>query len=160
THAIHRRSGGRESHPLRNLNPLADALVVGNHKIPPPAAAELADDGGMRPLKHIHDFPVRPPISFQALNADGAAVTMHGPLGFFFAQVDIALDPGHRLIGNQKAIAVAVHGQAPVDQARRFFLLRMATLQMAFGMRRHDSFYSEKAYGPELFPAHGTSGDS
>src|SRR4051812_11191882 len=123
-----------------------------NHIIAAPAHPKFAHDAAVRPLHDIDDLAVRAPIALQALDAKSHAIAMHGAVGVFFPQVDIALQSGHRLFGRHEPVAVAMHTQTPVNQSRRFLLLRVSPLQVTFRMWRHDSFYSEKAYGSEDRP--------
>ena len=90
-HAVDGHAAGRNRHALGNLDPLADALVVRDHIIAAPAHAKLAHDAAVRPLHHLDDFAVRAPVALQALDAERHAVAVHGAVGVFFAQVDVAL---------------------------------------------------------------------
>ena len=62
-----------------------------DHEIAALAHAELAHDAGVRALHHLHDFAVRAPVALHALDADRHAVAVHGAVGVFLAQVDVAL---------------------------------------------------------------------
>ena len=90
-HAVDGPTAGGNRHALRNLDPLANALVMRNHIIAAAAHAELAHDAAVRPLHHLHDFAVRAPVALQALDAKRHAVAVHGAVGVFFTQVDVAL---------------------------------------------------------------------
>src|SRR5271154_7363245 len=89
--AVYRSTSGRDRHALRNLNPLADTLVMRDHEISAAAYPKLAHNTGVRPLHYLHDFAVCPPVALQTLDADRHAVAVHGAIGVFLAQVDIAL---------------------------------------------------------------------
>src|SRR5450759_4522027 len=103
-HAVYGHSAGGDRHSLRNLDPLADALVVRDHEIAAAAHAELAHDAGVRPFQHLHDFAVGTPVALQALDADRHAVPVHGPLGVLLAQVDVAFQAGHGLFRSHEPI--------------------------------------------------------
>ncbi len=88
----------------------------------------------VRALHHLHDFAVCAPVSLQPLDADRYTVAVHGAVGVFFTQVDVAFESRHRLFRSHKPVAVAMHAQPPVNQARRFLLLRVAPLEVTFRM--------------------------
>jgi len=58
--------------------------------------------------------------AFDAPDAHGHAVAVHGPLGLVFPDVDIALDAGNRLVRDHERITVAMNAEAALNQAAGF----------------------------------------
>ena len=98
------------------------------------ADAEFADDGLVRAARHLGDFALGFAIAvIQARDAHGHAVAMHGAFAFFLGQVDVALDAGDGLIGDDKAEAVAMDAEASFNQGSAGLLGR--TARLSTGMR-------------------------
>ena len=102
-------------HAFRNLDPLADPLVMRRHEIPALANAKLAHHGLMRAAQHLHDLAVGAPIPFDARDANHHAIAVHRGLRRFARDVNVPAQAFDRMVGNQKPVAVAVH----VQPARR-----------------------------------------
>ena len=83
-----------------------------HHILPAPANAEFADHGQVRALQHLDDFAIGASAGFDACDADHHAVAVHGFFSRFRRQEHIALDAFEGTVGNQEAVAVAVHVHA------------------------------------------------
>ena len=99
---------GRERHPVRNLDPLPDAVVVRDHEVAVAANAELAHNRRMRALEHAQDLAVRAAVRFDAADARHHAIAVHGAPGVFLGNVDVALQAGDRHIRRDEGEAVAM----------------------------------------------------
>ncbi len=106
------RSAARKFHAIGNIDPLVDPAIGGNHVAAAAADFELTDHRGVGALQHLDDFAIGAPTGLDARNSDDHAVAVHGALGLFRRKEDIACDPLHRALGDQEAVAIAVHLQA------------------------------------------------
>jgi len=105
----------RQLHPFRNFDPLANAIVMRDHVISTPSNAKLAHDRRMGALHYLHNFAMRAAVALDTFDADGHAVAIHGTLGVFLVDVNIAAQSFDRLIWNHEAVAVPMHAEPPVD---------------------------------------------
>ena len=103
----------RNLQPLGDLDPLLDAPIVGDHELPAAANPEFTHHGGVRALEHLDDFAVRAPARLDPPDAHHHPVAVHGLLRRFRRDEDVPRHPRRRLVGNQKAVAIAVHIQSP-----------------------------------------------
>jgi len=73
---------------------------------------ELANDRRMGALQDFDDFAIGAAIGLDTRNADDYSIAMHGLLGRFGRDENVAGDAGDRGVGDEKAVAVAVHIEA------------------------------------------------
>ena len=66
----------------------------------------------MRPLQHFDDFAIGAAAGFDAGDAHQNAVAVHGFTDALRRQKHVALNAFERLVGNQEAVAVAMHVEA------------------------------------------------
>ncbi len=67
--------------PVGDLDPLLDAVVVGDDEVAVAAGAELADHGGVGALEDADDFAVGAAVAAGVRDADHDAVAVHGRVG-------------------------------------------------------------------------------
>ena len=106
------RAGRRRLQPGRNLDPLLYAFVVGRHEVAVGAHAELADAGWVRACQDSNDLALGPAVGAGASDAYQNAVAVHGVVGGAGGNEDVAAQALTREIGNQEAVAIAVHLEA------------------------------------------------
>ena len=80
-----------------------------DHEHAAAADAELAHHGRMRALEDLDDFAIGAATGFDAGDAHHHAVAVHGLLRGIRGDVDIARNAFDRALGNQEAVAIAVH---------------------------------------------------
>src|ERR1019366_2429999 len=99
--AVHRGGpGGREFHAVGDLDPLVDPVVGGHHVAAAAADFELADHGGVSALQHLDDIAVGAAAGLDARDAHDHAVAVHGLLGRFRGDEDVAVDARNRTFGD------------------------------------------------------------
>ena len=81
------------------------------------AVVKGANHRGIAPAEHPQDAAFSAPVLLLATEFDQHLVAMHGAANGLRVDVDVAAD-GAALprVGNDEAVTVAVHGQAPGDQ--------------------------------------------
>src|SRR6185295_7745062 len=123
-HAVYGCLAGGKRDILRDLDPLLDAIFVGNHKESRPANLKLAHHREMRPPQHTHNLAVRLAVTLNAGNARDHTITVHRACSRVLGDIDVALEAGHGHIRNHEAVTVAVdvelpHGELAADAGRR-----------------------------------------
>ena len=106
-------AGRRKFHTFGNLDPLLDALILRHDVLAAAADAEFAHHGGMRALQYFYDFAVGAAAGFDAGDAHHHPVAVHRLFRRFGRDENVSRDAFERPLGNQKAVAVAVHVEAP-----------------------------------------------
>ena len=112
-HAIHGHLPRGQRHIFGNLDPLADAIVVGHHEVTGAPDAELADHREMRAAQHAHDLAIGLSIALDAGDPRDHAVAVHRAGSGFLGNIDVAAQAGNGHFGNHEAVAVAVHVEPP-----------------------------------------------
>ena len=107
--AVDRRAGGRELHPLGDLDPLLDAVVVRDHVLAAAPDAEFAHHRGMGALEHLDNLAIRAAVRFDARDADHHAVAVHGRFRGFARDENVSRNAFHGPVGNQESVTVPVH---------------------------------------------------
>ena len=113
TDAVGRFVNGRDLHAFGNFEPLLNAVIGRDDEVAAVFDAELANDGDVCAAEDFGDLAfgtTLPPA--QAGDADDGAVAMHQFAGFVGREKDIAGDVGKGLVGDEKAEAVAMDGDA------------------------------------------------
>jgi hypothetical protein len=110
--AVNYRTGGRDFHTLRNLDPLADPLVVRHHKLASATDPELSHHGGMGSLQNLHDLAIGAAIRLDAGDVYHDPVAVHRLLGAFWRDKHISGNSFNRPFRDQKAVTVLVHVEA------------------------------------------------
>ncbi len=111
-HAVDGHLAGGERHVFGDLDPLADALVMGNDEIARAPDAELADHGEMGAAQHAHDLAIGLAIVLDAGDPRDDAIPVHRAGGGLLGDVDVAAQAGNGDFRNHEAVAVAVHVEA------------------------------------------------
>src|SRR5690242_3611914 len=112
TDAVDRRGRRRNGQVFGNLDPVLQALVVRDHEQTAAVNVKLANHGGMRALQNLDDLAVGTPAALDPRDAHYRTVAMHGVARRIGRNVDIARDAFEQPVGDQKAVAVAMHGEA------------------------------------------------
>ncbi len=107
----HRTCRGK-FHAFRNIDPLLDAVVMRHHVLPAAPDVKLADHRGVGPPQHFDDLAIGAAVGFDTRDANYYAVAMHGLLGRFGRNENVALYTFQRPLGYQKSVTIAVHIQA------------------------------------------------
>ena len=68
--AVDGRAAGRRFHPIGNLDPLANTLILRGDEVPAAPEVELAYHGRMSALQDLDDFAVGPAVSLDAGDLD------------------------------------------------------------------------------------------
>jgi hypothetical protein len=96
---------------VRDLDPLADAVVVRDHERAASLHPELAHHLRVCSPQHPDDLAIGAPIALDSSNTHQHAVAVHSLLRRFGRNKDVPPNAFNRLIGNQEAVAVAMHVQ-------------------------------------------------
>src|SRR5579871_302994 len=110
-HAV-RRSGFGQGHVFRNLNPLADSIVVRNNEKTAPPDAKLAHHRRMRTPQHPQNLAVCAAVGFDSSDSHHHAVAVHRACSRVLSDVNIASQPGNRNLGSDERETIAVHVQS------------------------------------------------
>ncbi len=110
--AVKAGGGGGKGHVFRDLDPLADAVVVGDDEVARAADAELADDGGMGALKDAQDLAMGAAVGLDAADVDHHAIAMHGAAGVLLGNVNVAAEAGDGNVGSDEGETVAMDVEA------------------------------------------------
>ena len=110
--AVHGGGFGRELHAFGNLDPLLDAFVMRHHVTAAAADMKFADHGGMGALQDLDDFAIGAAVRLRCGRCGPARGRRAWPWRGIGRDEDIAGDALDGVIGNQEAVAIAVHVEA------------------------------------------------
>jgi hypothetical protein len=95
-----------------------DARVVGQHDVAVRAVAEQADERGMFALDNLHDAAFGAAVRAAAFDAREDAIAVHGVAHAVAADEEVAFDARNRLVGDEKAVAIAMGDHAAGNEIR------------------------------------------
>ena len=161
---VYCRMRGRNGHVGGDRNPVLHALVVGNHEQALPCDAKFANDAGMGALQNLPDCAFGLAIGPGPRHVPDGAVAVHQAARAVAGNEDVALNARNRVIGNQKAVAIAVNAETPGNEfaaiARRGVLTGFDFDQLAFfhqplqGVFQHGALLAPHAqFAKEMFQA-------
>src|SRR5277367_834398 len=82
------------------------------HEITTLADAKLTNHGLVGAPENLDNLAVGAAIAFNARDANHHAIAMHGCLGGFTGDIDVAPQAFDGMIGDEKPVAIAMHVQA------------------------------------------------
>lgn len=86
-----------------------DAVVLRHDELSAPVQAKFAHNGGVGALQNLDDLAIGASAGFDARDSHQDAVAVHGLLRRFGWNENVALDAFNGAVGNEEAIAVAMH---------------------------------------------------